>query len=139
MKPKLIQGGNFKDDRGQIDFVNDFDLSPVKRMYFTTNADTETIRAWQGHKIESRWFTCVKGSFEVKLVCVDNWETPSKKRETFEYKLSANNPQVLYIPNGFLNGFQALEEDSKLMILSNYGLDENPNDNYRFDLKQYKW
>lgn len=139
MKPKLIQGGKFKDNRGQIDFVNDFDLSVAKRIYFTTNSDIKTIRAWQGHKIESRWFMCVKGSFKIKLVDIDNLENPSKECEIFEYKLSEENSQVLYIPKGFLNGFQALEKNSKLMIISNYGLGVNPDDDYRFDLKQFSW
>ena len=52
-------------------------MSPIKRVYFTTHYDIEVVRAWQGHTIESRWFRCVKGSFNVKLVEIDNWENPS--------------------------------------------------------------
>jgi dTDP-4-dehydrorhamnose 3,5-epimerase-like enzyme len=135
--PKIISGGNFRDERGQLEFFNEFDMSPVKRLYFTTHFNTNTIRAWQAHKIESRWFLCVKGSFKVKLVNIDNWENPSNNLKVYEYKLSAAKQEILYIPNGFANGFKALEVNSKLMVLSNYGFNEIENDQVRFD--QNKW
>ena len=85
--PKLTQGGVFSDDRGTLQFVNDFDMTPIKRMYFTTNITTDVVRAWQGHKIEKRWFYCVKGSFKIKLVQIDNWETPSLDCKVFDFNL----------------------------------------------------
>ena len=136
-KPKLIDGGVFKDYRGTLQSVNDFDMTVIKRMYVTTHTDKETIRAWQGHNIESRWFYCVQGGFKVKLVYIDNWENPSNDCELFEYELQANTPQVLYIPKGFVNGFKATEANSKLMIMSDYGLNEINDDHYRFD--NTKW
>ena len=45
---------------GNSNSINDFDMSQIKRIYFTTHLDTEVIRAWQGHTIQSRWFCCVK-------------------------------------------------------------------------------
>ena len=137
MKPNLIEGGEYIDERGKLEFFNDFDMSSIKRMYFTTHFDTGVVRAWQGHTIESRWFYCVKGSFIVKLVKIDNWMAPSESLKVYEYKLTADKQQILYIPNGFANGFKALEGDSKLMILSNYGFNEIENDQIRFD--QNKW
>ena len=86
-KPTLINGGFFEDQRGKLDFVNDFDLSEIKRMYFTTNKELNTFRGWQGHKVESRWFFCVRGKFEVKLVEIDDWETPSDNLEPKVYIL----------------------------------------------------
>jgi hypothetical protein len=53
-KPILIDGGFFEDDRGRLDFVNDFDASEIKRMYFITNTMVDFFRGWQGHKIETR-------------------------------------------------------------------------------------
>ena len=73
---KIIEGGVFTDERGTINFVNDFDLSPIKRFYVTTNYSTDIIRAWQGHQIESRWFYCVQGSLDVRLIKIDNCENP---------------------------------------------------------------
>ncbi|WP_046755340.1 dTDP-4-dehydrorhamnose 3,5-epimerase family protein [Kordia jejudonensis] len=135
--PKIITGGNYTDERGQLEFFNEFDMSSIKRVYFTTHFDTEVIRAWQGHIIESRWFRCVQGSFSVKLVAIDNWENPSDDLKVYEYELTAEKQEILYIPNGFANGFKALEANAKLMIMSNYGFNEIENDQVRFD--QNKW
>lgn len=135
--PKLTQGGVFSDDRGTLQFVNDFDMTPIKRMYFTTHPLQETVRAWQGHKIECRWFFCVKGAFKINLVKIDDWDNPSENCQVFEYILEANKPQVLYMPNGFVNGFKATQENSKLMILSNFSLGEIEDDQVRFDSN--KW
>ncbi|CAL2090770.1 dTDP-4-dehydrorhamnose 3,5-epimerase family protein [Tenacibaculum sp. 190524A05c] len=135
--PKIILGGKYTDERGQLEFFNDFDLSEIKRVYFTTQFNTDVIRAWQGHTTESRWFICVKGSFLVKLIEIDNWTNPSDDLDVFEYELSAKKQEVLYIPNGFVNGFKAKEDNSKLMIMSNYRFNEIENDQVRFD--QNKW
>ncbi len=135
--PKLISGGVFKDHRGSIQFVNDFNMSLIKRMYFTTHPSTDTVRAWQGHTIESRWFFCVQGGFTVKLVKIDNWLNPSDDCQVLDYTLSEASPQVLYIPPGYVNGFKAQEENSKLMIMSNYGLGEIEDDQHRFESN--KW
>ena len=121
-----------------MDYVNDLDLSIIKRMYFTTNTEVGFFRGWQGHKIESRWFFCVKGSFEVKLVEIDNWDNPSEILESKVYILEEKNPKVLYIPNGYVNGFTSLESDSKLMILSNYKLGETINDDFRFESNNWQ-
>lgn len=48
----IIQWGVAKDQRGQIRFVNDFDMSLVKRFYIIKNLDTELVRGWRAHKIE---------------------------------------------------------------------------------------
>ena len=136
-RPYIIKGRNYTDERGELEFFNEFDMSPIKRVYFTTHCDIEVVRAWQGHTIESRWFCCVNGSFNVKLVEIDNWENPSDYLKVFEYELTSEKQEILYIPNGFVNGFKALKADSKLMIMSNYGFNEIENDQIRFN--QNKW
>ena len=135
--PFIIKGEKYIDDRGELNFFNDFDMSLIKRVYFTTHYKKNIVRAWQGHKIESRWFCCVNGSFIVKLIEIDNWDSPSNDLKVFEYKLTTNKQEILYIPNSYLNGFKALSEDSKLMIMSNYGFNEIQNDQVRFN--QNKW
>ena len=136
-RPYIIKGGSYTDERGQLEFFNEFDMSSLKRIYFTTHFDIEVVRAWQGHTIESRWFRCVNGSFNVKLVEIDNWENPSDDLNVFEYELTPEKQEILYIPSGYVNGFKALKADSKLMIMSNYGFNEIENDQIRFD--QNKW
>jgi dTDP-4-dehydrorhamnose 3,5-epimerase-like enzyme len=137
-KPSIINGGFFEDSRGRLDYVNDLDLSKIKRIYFTTNTEVGFFRGWQGHKIESRWFFCVKGSFEVKLVEIDDWDNPSDILEPKVYILEEKKPQVLYIPKGYVNGFSSLEKSSKLMILSNFNLGENNNDDIRFESNKWQ-
>ena len=136
-RPYIVYGGNYTDERGQLEFFNEFNMSPIKRIYFTSHFDTKVIRAWQGHIIESRWFCCVSGGFNVKLVEIDKWENPSDDLKVLEYELTAEKQEILYIPNGYVNGFKALKTDSKLMIMSNYGFNEIENDQIRFD--QNKW
>ena len=124
---QLIKGGAHTDERGKLEFINDFDLTPVKRFYKTTHFDTEIIRAWQIHKIETKWFHCIKGSFEVRVV---NLET----KEVIKYILTDKEPTVLHIPKGNANGFRALEENSTLMIFSDLTLEEAKKDNKRMDI-----
>ena len=140
VKPYIIKGENYTDERGELDFYNDFDMSQIKRVYFTIHRDKEVIRAWQGHKIESRWFCSIKGSFLVKVIEIDNWRDPSNVLKVIEYKLTSEKQEILYIPSGYVNGFKALQTDSKLMIMSNYRFNEVENDEFRFDKNKWvKW
>ena len=140
LSPFVIYGKKYKDERGELQFFNNFDLSKIKRIYFTTHPKTEVIRAWQGHTIQSRWFSAVHGSFVVKLIKIDNWEKPSHDLKVLEYTLNEEKQEILYIPKGYVNGFKALKKNSKLMIMSDYGFSEIENDEIRFDKNKWsKW
>ena len=132
MKPTVIKGGSHSDNRGNLTYNNDFDISSIKRMYFIQNSSTSFVRAWQGHVIERRWFSVVKGSFEIKLIKIDNWENPTKNLDIFSSILNDQNLDVLFVPAGYVNSIQALEENSKLIAMSDYLLGE-VKDEYRFD------
>lgn len=136
-QPYLITGGKHIDERGCIKFINDFDMSAVKRLYFTEHFTTDVIRAWQAHIVEKRWFLCVEGEFLIKLVKIDDFENPSENLRVFKYYLESKTPQILYIPEGYANGFQAKKENSKLMIFADYALGVNPDDQIRYD--KNKW
>ncbi len=131
-KPCLIEGGVFEDERGKLEFVNNFNLAEIKRFYISTNNSTEIFRGWQGHKIEKRWFYCVKGAFEIKLIKIDDWENPSSNLKIEEFILDEKKSHVLFIPNGYVNGFSATVENSKLLIFSDYLLNEIMNDEVRY-------
>ena len=62
--PGIIQGGQHVDARGKLTFFNDFDMGAVKRFYVIEHPDTETVRAWQAHKTEQKWFHVIAGSFK---------------------------------------------------------------------------
>src|SRR5699024_632355 len=94
----IIKGGIAKDHRGQIRFVNDFDMSLVKRFYIIKNQDTELIRGWRAHRMEQRWFYVVSGSFELSLVKIDDWGSPSKTLEIEKLNIKADDQQVVHVP-----------------------------------------
>lgn len=131
--PQLIQGNIHTDERGILKFMNELDMSVIKRFYTIQNANTDIIRAWQGHKIESKWFFVLKGSFKIGLVKIDDWDNPSLALKPEFYTLQASKHEVLYIPKGYANGFFALEPDAVLMIYSDYLLEDSKDDNFRFD------
>lgn len=124
MKPTLISGNCHHDQRGQLFYNNDFDTTCIKRMYVIENHSVDYIRAWQGHKIEQRWFTAVQGSFKIQLIAVDNWDIPSENLPRIEYLLHSDKLDILHIPAGFISSIQALEEKSKLVVMSDYHLGE---------------
>lgn len=137
---QIIQGGTHEDKRGKLIFFNDFDMKEVKRFYIIEHPDSSIVRAWQGHKIEQKWFYVMSGSFKVLLVQPDNWERPSNDLAIEEHELKASGPQVLHIPGGYANGFKALEPESKMMVFSSFTVDESSGDNYRFEKeKWYNW
>jgi dTDP-4-dehydrorhamnose 3,5-epimerase-like enzyme len=139
-EPTIIQGGLHQDERGKLAFVNDFDLSQVKRYYIIEHNDVTVIRAWQGHKKEQKWFQVISGSFKIALVQPDNWGNPSENLEVKEFILDAKNNQVLHIPSNFANGFKALEENSRMIVFSDFSIAESSDDNYRFESnKWFDW
>jgi len=140
IEPFLIKGNNYCDDRGEISFVNDFDFADVKRFYVIKNKSIKSIRAWQGHQIEKKYFFAVKGSFRICVVKIDDWENPSPSLPVKEFNLHSKDNQVLIIPPGYANGFQSIVKDSYLLVYSNLTLKESKKDDYRFPPEWwYKW
>lgn len=136
----MIQGGEFLDSRGKLLYFNDFDMKDVKRFYIIEHPDTSVVRAWQGHKVEQKWFYVLSGSLRIILVQLDNWKNPSDDLAPQEFTLTSKDPQILHAPGGFANGFKALESNSKIMIFSSFTVEESANDNYRFNKnKWYDW
>lgn len=132
-----LKGGTFEDERGIVFFNNTLDLALVKRMYMIENAATEICRAWQGHKFEKRWFVAVIGSFEIKVVKIDNFENPADDLKPENIVLEGKSMDSLFIPEGFASSIQALEINSKLAVFSNYNLGEIQDD-YKFDSQKWK-
>lgn len=132
----LFKGKSHKDERGIITYNNDFDASQIKRIYTVENHSTDFIRGWQGHKIEQRWFACMKGSFEISVIVVDDFINPSKAARVQKYSLQDDVLTYLYIPSGCITAIQAKEEHSKLLVLADHNLGEI-NDEYRYGLEYF--
>ena len=137
MVPKLIYGESYKDERGELNYNNSFDLSQIKRFYSIVNKNTSFKRRWQGHKIEQRWFTAISGKFKVQLILVDNWKAPAVDLEKLTFELVNETFDVLHIPRGYISSIQALTDNSKLLVMSDFLLNEI-NDEYSFPVDYFK-
>ncbi|WP_223606116.1 WxcM-like domain-containing protein [Chryseobacterium sp. OSA05B] len=135
--PELIIGGKYSDERGSLFFNNNFNVAAIKRIYFIENADTELIRGWTGHKIEQRWFSATQGSFFIRLIKINNWETPAAKSEILEFEVNADSLDVLYMPKGYVSAIQAKTEGAKLLVMVDHALGE-VDDDYRFPVDYFK-
>jgi dTDP-4-dehydrorhamnose 3,5-epimerase len=132
-RPKIIVGEIHKDERGELKYNNEFDLSPVKRMYIIKHPGKHVVRAWQGHQKEHKYFQCIKGRFVVAWKKIDDFKNPDDQNKA-EYKiLNENKNEVLSIPPGYANGLKALENDSEIMVFSNKNLEEAADDQFKFD------
>lgn len=135
--PTLIEGLLSIDGRGEVGFINDFDMAPIRRFYTVTNYKLGFVRAWHGHKKESKFVTVVNGSAIVAAVKIDNWKRPSKNSRIYKFVLSSKKPSVLFIPAGYANGSMTLTEDTKLIFFSTSTLEESLKDDIRYDA--YFW
>lgn len=102
MNPGFFTGSCFNDNRGSLLYNNIVDFESIKRCYIIENNINNPIRAWQGHKIEQRWFVAILGNFKITLIKIDNWNTPSKLLQKNDYTLTSNSMDILQIPQVML-------------------------------------
>ncbi|MDB2567136.1 WxcM-like domain-containing protein [Flavobacteriaceae bacterium] len=134
--PKIIKGNSYTDQRGILKYNNFFNATAIKRMYVIENNSTKIFRGWRGHKIEQRWFSAVQGSFRIKLIEIDDWNSPSKTLVCQEIKLESKTLDVLHIPRGYVTSIRSIENNSKLLVMADYSIDEIK-DEYRYDLNYF--
>lgn len=132
----LLEGKKHQDERGIITYNNDFNASQIKRIYTIENHSTDFIRGWQGHKVEQRWFACMKGSFSISVIAVDDFKNPSKNLTVEKYLLTDDVLTYLHIPSGYITAIQARENNSKLLVLADFDLGEI-NDEFRYSLDYF--
>jgi dTDP-4-dehydrorhamnose 3,5-epimerase len=135
--PRIIPGDLFVDDRGEIGSVNDFRFPDVKRFYTISNHRSGFIRAWHGHRVETKYVTVTHGAALIAVVKIDNWEAPSRELPIFRAILSAHKPSIIVIPAGHANGFLSLSDGARLIVFSTATLEESRNDDYRFDARYW--
>lgn len=133
----VTKGGLHKDSRGELAFVNDFDMTQIKRFYQITHIDTSIIRGWQGHQKESKWFYCVKGSFIINAIQPTNWTLSSNEDFAVKFVLNDSNPSVLHIPNGYFTAIKAANPNSILIVYSDVSLAVSMSDDFRFDINTW--
>ena len=105
-------------------------------MYIIQNSSIKVFRGWQGHQIEQRWFSAIEGSFSIKLIEIDDWDSPTKSLFYQEIILEAKTLDVLHIPKGYVTRIQSIENESKLLVMADYFINEIE-DEYRYDLNYF--
>ncbi|TDS13707.1 sugar epimerase [Sphingobacterium paludis] len=133
----IIKGGIAQDQRGHIRFVNDFDMSLVKRFYIIKNADTALIRGWRAHRIEDRWFYVLAGGFSLDVVEIDDWENASTGLTVKKISLVSEEMNVIHVPAGYGTAFQATMPESELLVFANYGIEHAANDDYTWPIDYF--
>ena len=136
-KPVIINGDLSADDRGELMFVNQFNMELVKRFYVVSNHKQGFIRTWHAHKFESKYVFVVNGTALISTVQIDDWNNPSSDLAIDKFVLTAKKPSILYIPSGYANGFKTLAIDTKIIFFSTSTLKDSIDDDYRYDA--YKW
>lgn len=134
----LIRAGIHRDKRGALIFFNTFDMKEVKRFYVIEHPDVDVIRAWQGHRHEQKWFYVIAGAFKFAVIKPDHWQYPSAGLRPEIYLLEASQPTVLHVAGGYATGFQALEDQSRIMVFSDASVEDSQKDDYRFDKELWK-
>ncbi len=128
---RLICGGEeisvekapvFGDDRGYFTAIH---FAPdSKRAYLIKNHRAGVIRAFHGHKTESKILFAIRGGF--KIVCI-NMETGDWKK----FAITEKGNSVIKIPAKMYHGMVSLSDDSELLIVSNKTFEESKNDDFR--------
>lgn len=130
---QVIAGEIFQDHRGVITSMNDFRFEGVERFYFIKQSDASIVRGWHAHQFEKKWFYCVKGSFNLAFVKIDDWDNPSKDLLPERFTLSDQKSETICLPEGYANCIKANEPDSILMVFSGKILSEALLDSWRYD------
>lgn len=131
--PTLLSGNKVFDDRGSVGFINDFDFDGVKRFYLVQNHEPGFIRAFHGHKKEGKYVTVVSGAAIIKVMSMEIWNTSPAEESIHTFVLSAEKPQVLWVPPGYFNGFKTMSVDTRVMFFSTATLEESRGDDYRIE------
>ena len=132
--PKIIKGDLFKDKRGKLFSCNQFDMTSVKRMYSIENINSDYIRGWKGHKIETRWFFATKGSIIISTISISDLEDPDSFSVINTFKLNNNNLDVLEVPPGFATSIKQYSNGDRICVFADYELGLSGDEDLRWDL-----
>ena len=75
--------------------------------------------------------------FKISVIEVDDFENPSIGLLAKTYILTTEGLNILHIPAGHITAIQALETNSKLLVMADYGLGE-VKDEYRYPLNYFR-
>ena len=131
-EPHKISGGRFVDDRGFLKALVFPDGFAPKRLYSVNNWRANFIRAWHGHKFESKLIYMSRGAGIVAAVFMSDTSKPDKSAQIFRFSIDSESHTAIYIPAGYVNGLMSLTSDAEFTVLSSASLDESKSDDFRF-------
>ena len=137
MIPKIIKGNRIFDNRGSLRFSNDLSFKTIKRFYIVHNYSKNFVRAWHAHLNEEKYIGCIKGTFQISAVKIDNVKKPNKKNKIFSFILNMSDSNFIHIPKGYANGTMSFEENSELLIFSTSSISESLKDDIRYEYKYW--
>jgi dTDP-4-dehydrorhamnose 3,5-epimerase len=120
--PEKINGSTFVDDRGKMTFNNNCSIEGFKRTYIITGHGG-MIRAFHGHRKESKIMQCLRGRMRIILFNMDGPDN-----HTFYL---TDNGDCIKVPAGYYNGLQHLTADSELLVYSDSTVEESVGDDFR--------
>ncbi len=137
----LITLNMIGDDRGwfmrtysKADFAEIGYTGEWLQMNHSFTAEKGTVRGMHFQNppyTEIKLVRCVRG--KVWDVAVDLRKNSSTYLKWFAAELSPENNQMMYIPEGFAHGFQALEDNSELIYMHSQVYTPPAEDGLRFD------
>jgi hypothetical protein len=120
----IISGSLFADDR-PTSFPYGFS---IKRFYQVTNVCRGFIRAFHGHRMESKCVWVSRGSILLYYIPIGEVDSIKHLKKCV---LSAADPRMLYIPPGYYHGFKSLEEHTDVIFFSDKTTEESKGDDIR--------
>ena len=131
-KPEFKDADFFLDDRGYLQFANDFSLEEFRRFYIVENHRANFVRAWHGHNKETKAFLCLSGEFRIGVVDPIDMHNPETSAVPEVFYLGERRPGILVVPGGYANGLQNLTEGARLMVFSSSSVVQSESDDFRF-------
>ena len=71
-KVECVGGGIVVDDRGHVQFCNNFDMQEMRRFYIVSNHESQFVRAWHAHKKEAKSVFVVSGAAIIAAVKIED-------------------------------------------------------------------
>ena len=132
--PHIIKGDLFNDKRGKLFSCNKFDMTRIKRMYSIENFDSNYIRGWKGHKIETRWFIATKGSIILNTISISDLENSNSLPIVNTFKLNDNSLDFLVVPPGFATSIKQYSNGDRVHVFSDYKIGVSGDEDLRWSI-----
>ena len=132
--PHIIKGDLFNDNRGSLFSCNKFDMTRVKRIYSIENSDSNYIRGWKGHEIETRWFFATKGCMIINTILISDLEKSHTLPLINTFKLNQDSLNILVVPPGFATSIKQYSNGDRICVFADYELGVSGDEGLRWDI-----